>query len=369
MSEPRHTVSGPVGTPHTIRSLLRRPAVGNAIWPSLGIVWSLLFLAPLLLLSNVNIADGYRALYDASFGSAFGFSSLLLSSIPLILVGLGVALPYRAGLFNIGGEGQLVLGAFIAVFVSVKLSSIGSWPASFVLPLVAALVVGAAVGAIAGVLKAWRGINEIVTTIMLNFVALFLVQYLVSGPFKQKDLQYSSSPEIGSGFGLGTFGGTAEIPYGFLIAVGVAIAVAWLAGYTRWGFRQRLIGINEPLAARQGISVGLEQLRALAIGGALAGLGGAIEALGNQHRVGLAFSPGWGFDAVAIALLARANMMAVIPFALFFAVLRNGSNVLQADLGVPGTLVLVLTGAPVIIVASVIGFRAYRRISATPPDE
>ena len=368
MSGPEDTLVKTGASP-PLGALVRRPAVMNAVWPALGIVVSLVFLAPLLLVADANVVDGYRALYDASFGSAFGFSSLLLSSVPLILVGLGVALPYRAGLFNIGGEGQLLLGAFGAVFIAVKLGSVGGWPASFVLPLVAALVAGAFLGAIAGALKAWRGINEIVTTIMLNFIVLYLIQYLVSGPFKQKDLQYSSSPEIPSGFTLGTFGGTAEIPYGFVIAVGVTLVVAWLASYTRWGFRQRLIGINEPLAARQGITVGMEQLRALAIGGALAGLGGAVEALGNQHRVGLSFSPGWGFDAVAIALLARGNMMAVIPFAVFFAVLRNGSDVLQADLGVSGTLVLVLTGAPVIIVASVIGFRAYRRASAAQPDE
>src|SRR5262249_10924479 len=161
-----------------------------------------------------------------------------------------------------------------AALIGVK-TSFTSVPAAWLVPLVAALLAGACVGAVAGALKAWRGINEIVTTIMLNFIALFFVQYLVSGPFKQQDLQYASSPEVKNGFKLVTFGGSAAIPVGFVIAVVVAIAMAWITTYTRWGWRQRLLGINQALSARQGIRVGGEQFRALAIGGALAGLGGA----------------------------------------------------------------------------------------------
>jgi ABC-type uncharacterized transport system permease subunit len=348
---------------------LRRLAVGDTFWPAFGIVASLVILAPLLAVAGASISEGYRSLYDASFGSLFGFSSLLLSSVPLILVGLGVALPYRAGLFNIGGEGQLALGALVAVLIGVEAGGLADVPGSWIVPLAAAAVAGSLLGAIAGALKAWRGINEIVTTIMLNFVALFFVQYLVAGPFKQQDLQYASSPAIKKGFELVTFGASAAIPVGFVIALIVAIAMAGLTTYTRWGWRQRVLGINEALAARQGISVGWEQLKALALGGALAGLGGAAEALGNQFRIGLSFSPGWGFDAVAIALLARGNMLAVLPFAMFFGVLRNGSNVLQANLNVPGTLVSVLAGGPVVLVAAVIGFRAYRRALAEQPDD
>jgi simple sugar transport system permease protein len=358
-----------VSRPRSLAAMLRRLAIGDAFWPAFGIVASLVILAPLLAIAGANIFEGYRSLYDASFGSLFGFSSLLVSSIPLILVGLGVALPFRAGLFNIGGEGQLVLGAFIAVLIGVEAKGFANTPGSWLVPLAAAAVAGGLLGAMAGALKAWRGINEIVTTIMLNFVALFFVQYFVAGPFKQKDLQYASSPAVRQGFELVTFGGSAAIPVGFVIAVVVAIAMAWLTTFTRWGWRQRLLGMNEALAARQGISVGTEQLKALALGGALAGLGGAAEALGNQFRVGLSFSPGWGFDAVAIALLARGNMLAVVPFAIFFGALRNGSNVLQANLNVPGTLVSVLAGGPVVLVAAVIGFRAYRRRLSEQPDD
>jgi ABC-type uncharacterized transport system permease subunit len=361
--EPTRARSGLLG----LAALRERPAVGDALWPALGIVTSLVFLAPLLVVAGASVSDGYRSLYDASFGSLFSFSSLLLSSVPLILVGLGVALPYRAGLINIGGEGQLGLGAFAAVFIGVELKGIAGVPGSPLVPLLGGFAAGALVGAIAGAMKAWRGINEIVTTIMLNFVALFLVQYLVAGPFKQAGLQYASSPQVRPGYVLGALGGDAAIPVGFVLAVAVSLAMAAVTTYTSWGWRQRLLGLSEPLARRQGIPVGAEQLKALALGGGLAGLGGAAELLGNQFRVGMVFSPGWGFHAIAIALLARGNLLAVVPFAMFFGFLLNGSNVLQAELNVPGTLVSVLAGGPVLLVAAAIGLRAYRRATAERP--
>jgi simple sugar transport system permease protein len=129
------------------------------------------------------------------------------------------------------------------------------------------------------------------------------------------------------------------------------------------------VGLNRLVAARQGISVSREWIVALAIGGAIAGLGGASEALGNQLQVGYSFSPGWGWDAVSIALLARGNALAVVPFALYFAFLRNGALVLQQDLQVSSDLILAMGGAPVMLVASIIGYRSYRRFIADPiPD-
>ncbi len=223
---------------------------------------------------------------------------------------------------------------------------------------------GAIVGGIAGALKAWRGINEIITTIMLNFVGLLFVQYWVSGPFQDKNLTFSSSPAIQSGYELPTFGGSAAIPSSFLVAVGLAVLVGCAVHFSKAGWRLRVGGVSPRLAVRQGISLRLLQFGALTIGGGLAGIGGATEALGNEYRVGEAFSPGWGFDAVAIAVLARGNMFAVVPYAIFFAFLRNGTGVLETSLAVPGTIVEMLVGAPLIIVAAVIGFRSHRKLRA-----
>jgi ABC-type uncharacterized transport system permease subunit len=343
---------------------LRRSLAANAadyLWPVVALLVSLLIVIPLIAVAGEDPVAGYETLFDASFGSPQGFAAMLQFSVPLILVGLGVAIPLRIGLFNIGGEGQLVVGALAAVVVGVHFTAVAGVPGSFVFPLLAALIGGALVGSIAGALKAWRGINEIVTTIMLNFIALLFVQYWVTGPFRDENLTYAASPSINRGFVLERLG-DAGIPSSFFVVLMVSAVVALGVHYTRAGWRLRLGGMNPRLAERQGASVPRMQFMALLVGGALAGVGGGAEAIGNQLRVGEGFSPGWGFDAIAIAILARGNMLAVIPYALFFAFLRNGAGVLQTDLSVPGAIVIMMVGAPVIIVAALLGFRAYARL-------
>lgn len=357
LGEPPGTTPGRIG--HQARRL------GQAsFWPTIAVIASLLILAPLLVAAGANVLDGYRELFSASFGSTLGFGLMLVSSVPLILVGLGVALPYRAGLFNIGGEGQLLIGALVGVYVA---TSFGGGPGAFLLPLIAAFAGGAIVGAIPGLLKA-RGISEIVTTIMISFIVLYFVQGLLAGSLRDDTITYAASELVPNGFRLDRIAG-GDLPVGFLVAIAVALVAAWWTTWTRAGWRQRIVGLNAGLAARQGVSVPREQVLALTLGGGLAGMGGAAELIGNQYRLGSSFSPGWGFTAVAIALLARGNMLAVVPFAMFFGLLQNGESSLQANLGVPGNLVLVLAGAPVIIVAAVLGYRNYRRSIAEPPDD
>lgn len=358
----RDSQLSPTAHPSLIDAAPRRLLSGiqEQVWPLLALMASLVLVAPLVAIAGAHPMDGYRALVDASFGSPEGFAVLLQFSVPLILVGLGVAVPLRLGLFNVGGEGQLIVGALAAVFVGTKLGAVGEWPGSFVLPLAVGAAAGAVVGGVAGALKAWRGINEIITTIMLNFIALLFVQYWIIGPFKDENLTFVASPPIDPAVALGRFG-DAGLPSSIGVALVVAAAVARVVHYSRAGWRLHLAGVNPRLAERQRISVPGLQFLALLAGGALAGIGGAAEAIGNQLRVSENFSPGWGFDAIAIAVLARGNMLAVIPYAVFFAFLRNGAGLLQTDLSVPGSITTVLAGAPVIVVAALVGFRAYRR--------
>jgi general nucleoside transport system permease protein len=343
------------------RVLSARPGgLADALWPVAGLLASLVCLAPLIAIAGASLSAGYRTLFNASFGSSFGLGTMLTFSVPLILVGLGVAVPYRAGLFNIGGEGQLIIGAFTAVVVGTH-AGFAARPGGFLLLLLAGAIAGGLVAAVAGALRAWRGVNEVITTIMLNFIALDFVQYWITGRFQDATLSYSASPAINPGYELGHLGGAARIPTSIFVALAVSVVVFGLMAYTRAGWRLRVLGANPSLAQRQGISVPWGYFVALAVGGALAGLGGATEAVGNQSRVGLHFSPGWGFDAVAIALLARGNALAVVPFALFFGFLRNGSGVLETNLAIPGELIGMLSGAPVLIVAAVIGWRSYKQ--------
>ncbi|MCY3661579.1 MAG: ABC transporter permease [bacterium] len=333
-----------------------RLRVPETVIPVLAILASLVVLAPLVQIGGAGFAEGYRELFKASFGSMVGVGSWLTSSLPLVLVGLGVALPYRAGLFNVGGEGQLLTGALVGVYIG---TAFGGGPGAFLLPLVAAFGSAGALGAVAGWLKA-RGMHEIVTTIMFNFIAFFSLTFLLRGGLKDPDLPYAASRAVSDGFRLGRFAGD-DIPYGIFIAIVVVLATTYFVDYTRLGWRLGVLGQSDAVAVRQGINLARSRTVAMALGGGLAGLGGVVELLGNQYRIGAHFSPGWGFTAVAVALLARGKMLPVVPFALYFGFLQNGEVRLQAILGLPGNLVLILVAAPVIIVAAVYGFRAYRR--------
>jgi simple sugar transport system permease protein len=341
--------------PQRLRRELR-----DQFFPAVALLASLVLVAPLVGLAGASPLDGYMTLFEASFGSTAGFAVMVQFSVPLILVGLGVAVPLRMGLFNIGGEGQLITGALAATFVGSVLHVLAGWPGSFVLPLAAGFAAGGVIGGLAGALKAWRGINEIITTIMLNFVALLFVQYWIVGPFKDEELTFAATPAIDPGYALERIGDD-QIPFSILVALAASVLVSWAVHYTRPGWRLHVAGVNPRLAARQRISVARLQFVALAAGGALAGLGGAAEVIGNQLRVSDNFSPGWGFDAIAIAVLARNKMLAVIPYAVFFAFLRNGAGVLQTDLDVPGSIAVMLAGMPVMVVAAIVGYRAYVR--------
>jgi len=344
----------------------RRLRIPDAGWSVIGVIASLGFLAPLLAIADADISRGYDLLFSASFGSTADIGFLLVASTPLVLVGLGVALPFRAGLFNIGGEGQLLAGAVLGAVVAIELTWAAELPMGFVFPLLIGAAGGAVAGGLAGFLRAWRRVSEIVTTLMLSFIIVQLSQYLVAGPLEAENAVYPATDVVDSRYFLDSIGPDNLLPVGFIVAVVVAIGMWLLTDFTRLGWRQRVMGLNPSVASRQGVSIGREAIVALAIGGALAGMGGAAEVLGNQHRVGYVFSPGWGWDAIVIALLARGNALAVIPFALYFGFLRNGALVLQQDLQVSPDLVLAMGGAPVILVAAIIGYRAHRRFASEP---
>ncbi len=335
----------------------------GAVVPILAILVSLLVLAPLIRIGGAGVMDGYRELLKSTFGSLVGLGSWLTASLPLILVGLGVALPYRAGLFNVGGEGQLITGALVGVYVG---TSFEGGPGAFLLPMLGAFGAAACLGALAGWLKT-RGMHEIVTTIMLNFVVLFLITFLLRGSLKEPGLPYAASRAVADGFRFHRFLDN-KLPYGLIVTLVIVVAASWLTEYTRFGWRLRLLGLSDAVAERQGIDVKRTRIAALALGGGLAGLGGVVELLGNQYRLGANFSPGWGFTAIAVALLARGNLLVVLPFALYFGFLQNGEVRLQSILGLPGNLILILAASPVIIVAAVYGYQTFRRAVRVAPD-
>ncbi len=314
-----HAPPGPsagVGTGR--RRLASAVAVGLAA-PLLSILASLLLTSTLLLYIQASPITAYMALLQGALGNLYAVGVTVVRGVPLIFAGLAVAVAFRAGLFNIGGEGQLQMGALLGTIVALTTGSL--W-----LALAAGIAAGAATGALAGALKAWRGVNEIITTIMLNFIAVEIVNHVVGGPFQERGAVYPATPAVPVEARLTAIVPGTRLHAGFLLAI---LAAAILPRTTA-GFRLRAVGANPEAARHAGIRVETYLVIAMAISGAAAGLGGIIEILGVQYRLGHEWSSGWGFQGIAVAFLAGGHLLGSVVVGLFFGLLVAGSTNMQA---------------------------------------
>ncbi|MBU6243918.1 MAG: ABC transporter permease [Actinomycetales bacterium] len=301
----------------------------------------------LIWLQGVNPLVAYKVLFTAALGNEQGLTRVMEKSTPLILTGLAVVVGLRAGLFNIGAQGQLLVAAIGAAWAGYAFQL----PAIIHLPfaLVFGMLCGAAWASIAGVLRAYRSVSEVITTIMLNAIAIALVDYLASEPLKEADQPLTRTPAIQSTAALPDLG---IIPMGFVIALAVAILLGWFLSRTTGGFRFNTVGLNPNAARYAGISVRGTIVLAMAVSGALAGLGGAIETVGITGRFEPAFNAGLGFDGITIALLARANPIATIPAAILVGILRTGAASLQFETGIQPEVVDVILALTLLMVAA-----------------
>lgn len=288
--------------------------------------------------------DILAAFWDGAFGSAFAlWSATLVRATPLLLVGLGVALAFRAGVLNIGAEGQFILGATLA---SVAALALGSLPRALVVPLMAAagLAGGALWAGIAAWLRRRYGVLEVISTIMLNFVAATVISWMVRGPLQEPTRVYPQSS---------TFADAARWPFlvpgqrlhlGFLVGVLAALGLWWFLARTAAGFRVRAVGRGARAASVAG---GVDALRlstrVFIVSGALAGLAGAAEVGGVTWALYEGISPGYGYTAIAVALLARLDPRWVIATAILFGALEAGGAAMQREAGIPSVVVQVVT--------------------------
>ncbi|MGH2582308.1 MAG: ABC transporter permease [Anaerolineales bacterium] len=280
----------------------------------------------------------------------------LVKSVPYIYAGLAVALGFRAGLFNIGAEGQLFVGAIFAVVAGYSLTGL---PAIIHIPL--ALLAGALGGAlwgfIPGFLKAKTGGHEVINTIMMNYIAFRLSEYLLRGPLQRPESFNPVSPFIQPSAELPRFfGDPIRFHLGFFIALFVAFLVWVLLFKTRWGFDLRTVGANPDAARYAGMNIVVVTIVAMSLSGALAGLAGTDQVLGVNHNLALAFSSGYGFDSIALALLGKSHPFGVVLAALLFGTLRNGAIQMQVSAGIPidiisimQAMILAFIAAPAII--------------------
>jgi len=296
-------------------------------------------------LAGGEVSATWRALIKGALGSGYSLSEILLKAAPLTLTGLAVALCRHLNLWNIGAEGQFVFGALSAC--AVGLSMPPGWPAYLGLPLAlaAAIAGGAAYSLGPALLKARLGVSEILSTLLLNYVALLFMEHLYFGPWRDP---------LGMGFP-----GTAELPqavwlpalfgsrvhWGLPLALGLSGAVWLLLARTRWGFSARVLGLSPQAAAYAGFSSVSLTVTAMCLSGALAGLAGAGELLGVQHRLQDGLASGLGFTGIIVAFLARQNPLAVPLAALFLGGLLVGADQLQTELRLPGAVIATLQAA------------------------
>lgn len=290
-----------------------------------------------------KIIDALRSGDALDIRRAFNpfFESLVVST-PYIFAGLSVALGFRVGLFNIGAEGQLFIGAATTVSAAIFLKGL---PAIIHIPisLLAGFIGGGLWGFIPGWLKAKTGAHEVINTIMMNYIAFRLSEFLLRGPLKNPEGFTPVSAHIEESAELYRFfESPIRFHIGFFIALFVAFLVYWLLFKTTWGYTLRTVGANPRAAKYAGMNIVRSTVIAMFLAGGLAGLAGANEVLGVNHNLALAFASGYGFDAIALALLGKSNPIGVVLAAILFGFLRNGAIQMQLSAGIPIDIISIL---------------------------
>lgn len=338
----------------------------GALVPIVAVLLALAIGAAIIAISGANPIEAYLALIDGSIGSGRALGRTFEKATPLIFGGLAVAFAFKAGLFNIGAQGQLLFGAIVAAYVGFAVTGL---PLIIHLPLalLAGALVGALWGAVPGVLKAYTGAHEVITTIMLNFVAINITDWLADGPWKDRSPGniVARTPAIAESAALPVVG---EVPLGIVLAIVVAVVIWWLIDRTTLGFALRTVGLNPSAAHYAGISVRRVTVLAMVASGLLAGLGGAVETLGVVGRFQPGFNAGLGFDAITIALLARTNPLGVIPAALLIGAMQAGSSRMQFNSGVAPEIIEVVMALILFFVAADMILRYLLRMRTSDRD-
>lgn len=295
-----------------------------------------------------NPIQGYALLFSGSLGTPQKIASSLVSACPLIFTALAAAFAYRCGVFNLGGEGQFIMGAVSAIVFLLVTGIEGVL--GTVLAILVGTVVGALWAALPGIMKITRGLNEMITSIMLNYVATLFMGFIYTNAFR--DGGNPQTPSVADSVMLAKIPGF-RIHTGVILAIVLGLVVAYVISKTSFGFKIRAVGLN-PLASKvNGFNVKFLVMAAFVISGAIAGMGGAVELLGKQYRLMSGFGSGFGFDGVAIALIAQLNPLASLIVAIFFGALTTGASSMQVGIMVPTAIVEIIRA--LIIIFSVAG--------------
>jgi simple sugar transport system permease protein len=369
------TTDAPAAAPRREQSLVTR-AIALTIVPFVAVVGALLVGAVIILISSLVQGSvdpllplqAYANLFEGAFGSVRGIIFSIVTAAPLILGGMAVGLGFKAGLFNIGAYGQFLMGALGA-------AAVGAWvatqPGFIAIPvaILAGAVLGAAWGFIPGALKAWTGAHEVVTTIMLNFIAGALIGYLITGPLEAPGFSFSRTGPLGNAT-FPTFFGTG-VHLGVFIAFALVPVVWWILWRSTLGFEIRTVGANPDAARYAGMRPALLTILTMSICGLLAGLAGAGQILGISHFMNASYGSSIGFDSISVALLGRAHPVGITLAALLFGALRAGSGLMQIEAGIPVEIIDVIQATILLFLAADLVIRRALGVRAdrAEPDE
>jgi ABC-type uncharacterized transport system permease subunit len=341
----------------------------SGVRPLLGILLGLLAGAVLITLSGANPLDAYAAMLEGAIGSPQSIANVLVRASPLLLAGVGVAIGIKAALWNIGAEGYMYLGAIGAAAVGIAPLPVPPI-VHITIAFLAAMVLAGIWGLVPAYLRAYRGINEVVTTIMMNYVAIFFASWMVHEP--------QPMAEPGSFFPMSRMlAPTARLPIlmkgtslhpGFIIGIAACILFYLAIRFTPFGFRTRMVGVNPEAARYAGVNVKRQILFVLLIGAVMGGVAGAFEIMGLKMRLYMDFVAGVGYEGVAVALLAGGNPLGVIASALFFSALKAGGATMSIRTGVGAPMTVVIEALCVLFVIA-IGYGERKRLERVEKAE
>ena len=355
----------------TIFMILKKINIQWLATPILILVSAFVTNAIIMLLCHYNPLEAYQAAVSGAFGNSRKFGETLVKSTPFLMTGLSVAMAFRCGIWNIGAEGQFLIGALAATWFGTKLAPIFPQSPWIAVPLCLgfATVAGGVWGLIPAVFKVVRGVNEVISTIMLNYVALHLVSMMIDGgPLQETAQRGPQSDRIAEWVFLPRILPPHRVHLGIVIAVVLAVILTFVLFRTAFGYQLRAVGEGAAAAEAAGISIAHNTLRVFFISGALAGLGGAIELTALTRRLFINFSPGYGYTAIAVALLAKLNPLVTVAAALLFGALTTGSYSMQREVGISDKVTLVMQATILLFVIGYSSIQLFRKRAASQSD-
>ncbi len=299
---------------------------------------------------------GYKSLFTGAFGSKYNIATTLAKTVPLVLTGLATAISFQSGIFNIGGEGQLYLGAFAAAYVGFTFTNLPGAVGIF-LAIVAGAIIGGLYAFVPALLKVYYKIDEVITTIMLNSVAVLFTDYLVNYPFAASRGKMGGTDMVDTAYRLTRLVKLSTLNTSIFMMGFIALIIYYIMDKTSTGYSFKMVGQNPGFANYGGINSKKQMIIAMLISGALCGIAGAFEVLGNHYRFLQYISPGYAFDGMLVALIVKNNPIGVIFMSIFFAALKTGSIAMENTTSIPSELVLVIQSIIILFIAGEEGFK------------